>query len=414
MGIGPSSKETTLHHFKDPLIETISKDKEIDFIGIIVEGTPEINNHKLFVAERAGMLIEAMMADGAIVSIDSWGNSHIDFTSVIQAIGEKNIPVVGLSFVGNQASFVVTNKYMDTVIDVNKNEMGIETTVVGENNVVEMDAIKAISILKSKMKKKSLEKNCIVTEEKKIRSLIIKSFKMNNVVLSEKTKTENKTIYLNESKIKDIIEKYEHIENIKINIINPDNHEMYVNSILDFSPIATKVLGKHGEGITHEIIGVKIMLTGSESCGFQAANIGSSEGILKEKVKLNRRGTPSKNDIIIHVDVILSNGYARNRTGIMEAHSACDEIVQEIRQALKEINSELPTEINEYHDVIRIGGLKVVLVKLVSGLGCMYDTGLFPKEPGGYRGCRSIMDLGNMHIAISPNEYRDGVIRSLS
>lgn len=153
MGLGPSSKETTLHHFNDPLIELISNDKEIDFMGIIVEGTPEINNHKQFVARRAGVLMEAMRADGVIVSIDSWGNSHIDFTAVIQAIGERGIPVVGLSFVGNQAQFVVTNRYMDTIIDINKNEAGIETTVVGENNVVEMDAIKAVAILKNKKKK---------------------------------------------------------------------------------------------------------------------------------------------------------------------------------------------------------------------------------------------------------------------
>jgi len=56
----------------------------------------------------------------------------------------------------------------------------------------------------------------------------------------------------------------------------------------------------------------------------------------------------------------------------------------------------------------------VLLVKIVSGLGCMYDTGLFPSEPAGYIGCRSIMDLGNMQVVVSPNEYRDGVIRSLS
>lgn len=414
MGIGPSSKETTLHHFKEPLIELISNDKEIDFMGIIVEGTPEINSHKQFVAQRVGVLMETMRADGVIVSIDSWGNSHIDFTSVIEAIGERGIPVVGLSFVGNQASFVVTNRYMDTIIDVNKNELGIETTVVGENTIVEMDAFKALAILKNKIKKKSPEDVCALIQEKRIRKLFIKSFKIDDVILSEKTIIENKIIYINKNITKNIIKRYEKIDDLKINIIYPGNHDVFINSILDFSPIATKVLGKPGEGITHEITGVKVMLTGVESSGFQAANIGSSEGILREKVKFNRSGTPFEDDIIIHIDVVLAEGEARTKTGIMAAHKACDEIIQEIRENLKDINSSFAVEKNEYYDVIRKGGKKVVLVKLVSGLGCMYDTGLFPKEPGGYIGCRSIMDLGNMQVTISPNEYRDGVIRSLS
>ena len=53
-----------------------------------------------------------MRADGVIVSIDSWGNSHVDFTAVLEALGERNIPAVGLSFVGTEAAFVVTNPYM--------------------------------------------------------------------------------------------------------------------------------------------------------------------------------------------------------------------------------------------------------------------------------------------------------------
>jgi D-proline reductase (dithiol) PrdE len=94
-----------------------------------------------------------MRADGVIVSIDGWGNSNIDFASLIQEVGERGIPVVGMSFVGTQAQFVVTNKYMDTIVDFNKSKEGIETEVVGENNVVELDAKKALAFLKLKIKK---------------------------------------------------------------------------------------------------------------------------------------------------------------------------------------------------------------------------------------------------------------------
>ncbi|HBJ2610287.1 proline reductase [Clostridium botulinum] len=154
MGIGPSTKETTLHHFRDPLVEIVSNDGDIDLLGIIVAGTPQANEEKVFTGQRIGAWAEAMRADGAIVSIDGWGNSNIDFASALEAIGKRGIPVVGMSFVGTQAQFVVTNEFMDTVVDFNKSKAGIETEVVGENNVMSIDAKKALAFLKLKMKRK--------------------------------------------------------------------------------------------------------------------------------------------------------------------------------------------------------------------------------------------------------------------
>ena len=43
----------------------------------------------------------------------------------------------------------------------------------------------------------------------------------------------------------------------------------------------------------------------------------------------------------------------------------------------------------------------------------MYDTHLFPKEPSGVEGGKSIIDMGNMPVILTPNEYRDGIIRSM-
>ena len=74
MGIGPSTKETTLHHFRDPLVEIVSNDGDIDLLGIIVAGTPQANEEKVFTGQRIGAWAEAMRVDGAIVSIDGWGN----------------------------------------------------------------------------------------------------------------------------------------------------------------------------------------------------------------------------------------------------------------------------------------------------------------------------------------------------
>ncbi len=153
MGIGPSTKETSLHHFRDPLLDAVSNDLDVDLMGVMVVGTPQDNSDKYFVGERAAVWAESMRADGVILSVDGWGNSHVDYANTIEQIGNRGIPVVGLSFVGTQASFVVTNKYMDTIVDFNKSAEGIETEVVGENNVDRIDARKALAFLKLKMRK---------------------------------------------------------------------------------------------------------------------------------------------------------------------------------------------------------------------------------------------------------------------
>ena len=49
MGIGPSTKETSLHHFRDPLLDVVSSDEDLDLMGIIIVGTPDDNTDKLLV-----------------------------------------------------------------------------------------------------------------------------------------------------------------------------------------------------------------------------------------------------------------------------------------------------------------------------------------------------------------------------
>lgn len=152
MGVGPSTKETTLHHFRDPLLDVVSNDEDIDLMGIIVVGTPQSNEEKEYVGKRVAVWLEAMRADGTIISVDGWGNSHVDYANTIEEIGIRGIPVVGLSFIGTQAKFVVENQYMDTIVDFNKSKAGIETQTVGENTVEKLDAKKALAFLKLKMK----------------------------------------------------------------------------------------------------------------------------------------------------------------------------------------------------------------------------------------------------------------------
>ncbi len=153
MGIGPSTKETSLHMFRDPLVQVLGEDTDLDFTGIMVVGTPDDNKYKNLVGQRAAAWCEAMRLDGVIISADGWGNSHVDYANTFEEIGKRNIPAVGVTFNGTQAKFVVTNQYMDTIVDINKSVEGIETEVVGENNIDLIDARKAVAFLKLKMRR---------------------------------------------------------------------------------------------------------------------------------------------------------------------------------------------------------------------------------------------------------------------
>ncbi|GCF93015.1 D-proline reductase [Enterococcus florum] len=153
MGIGPSTKETSLHHFQDPLVDLLSQDPDIDFQGVVVVGTPQSNKMKHLVGRRAAAWLEGMRTNGVIASTDGWGNSDVDFANMLEEIGQRDISVIGLKFIGSQAKFVVENSYTEHVLDFNKSEKGIETEVVGENTINHLDAVKALASIKLKMRK---------------------------------------------------------------------------------------------------------------------------------------------------------------------------------------------------------------------------------------------------------------------
>lgn len=153
MGVGPSTKQTTLHHFRDPLVEVLGADTDIDFLGVIVFGSSEIDEEKHFISRRAAIWAEAMRADGVIVSADGWGNHHIDFANAMKELGERGLPAVGVTFQGTVGTFVVQNKYLGHVIDTNKSVDGTETTVLEENVLEPVDARKAAAMLKLLMRK---------------------------------------------------------------------------------------------------------------------------------------------------------------------------------------------------------------------------------------------------------------------
>ena len=46
MGIGTSMKETSLHYYRDPLVEVLSEDQDVNLRGIIIVGSPDKNEDK--------------------------------------------------------------------------------------------------------------------------------------------------------------------------------------------------------------------------------------------------------------------------------------------------------------------------------------------------------------------------------
>ena len=64
MGIGPSTKETSLHHFRDPLVDIVGSDEGIDLMGVLLFGTADDNVDKIRNSTRAAIVAECMRADG--------------------------------------------------------------------------------------------------------------------------------------------------------------------------------------------------------------------------------------------------------------------------------------------------------------------------------------------------------------
>lgn len=149
--IGPASKETSRHYWREPLVTAAMNDEDIDLCGIIFVGSPQVNSEKFYVSKRLGMIVEALDVDGAIITTEGFGNNHIDFASHHEQVGMRGIPVVGMTFSANQGALVVGNKYMKHMIDLNKSKDGIENEILSNNTLCPEDATRALTMIKAVM-----------------------------------------------------------------------------------------------------------------------------------------------------------------------------------------------------------------------------------------------------------------------
>ena len=203
------------------------------------------------------------------------------------------------------------------------------------------------------------------------------------------------------------------IKEIDIRIIMPDEHRQHTNPVMDVIPLATKVLGRVGEGITHTLTGVYVLLTGVDESGRQVCNFGASDGILEEKIAWGRAGTPLQSDMLISFDVVLKEGSWADRPGPEAAHRACDTYCQIFREQIKKFNGYKCAEKHVFQETYEPGKKDVYIVKEVSGQGAVYDTRIFGHEPCGFEGGKSVIDMGCMPALVTPNEFRDGIMRAM-
>lgn len=145
--IGPASKETTRHYFREPLVKMALENEEIDFLGVVIVGSPQANTEKDYVSKRLGMLSQTMNLDGAIITTEGFGNNHIDFASHHEQIGKRGAKVVGVTYSAVQGALVVGNEYMYALVDNNKSMQGIENEILSNNTLCKEDATRALAML---------------------------------------------------------------------------------------------------------------------------------------------------------------------------------------------------------------------------------------------------------------------------
>jgi D-proline reductase (dithiol) PrdA len=252
-----------------------------------------------------------------------------------------------------------------------------------------------------------------VGEKKVIRTLLKKHIKITDAEIGTETSIKDGKITIDGSIVEKAVLEDPLCKKIQLSVIKPEERHIYTETIMDVCPIATKVEGELGSGVTKVADGVVFMLTGVDEDGVQIHEFGSSEGYLDEKMYFGHPGCADENDIIIRCDVVIQKLSGMTRPGPFAAHKCQDYIIQAVRNELKKYDGEVVRE-EVCEDVRRPGNPRVVLVKEIMGQGAMHDNVICPTEPCGILGGQKNVDCGNVPIILTPNQVRDGSIHALT
>ena len=256
----------------------------------------------------------------------------------------------------------------------------------------------------------------VTSTSKTLRSLKRRHFKIENIVFGDETKIEGTTLILRHAHqlCKDAMAGAKLVEDMKVEIITPDDYGRYSETMMDVLPIATKEEGELGSGTTRVLDGVVFVITGIDADGVQIGEFGSSEGEMDKNIMWGRPGAPEKGEIFIKTQVTIKSGANMERPGPLAAHIASDFIMEEIRLALKKAEDNLCVREEDFEQIRRSCKPKIVIVKEVMGQGAMHDNLILPYEPVGTLGAVPNVDLGNLPIVLSPLEVLDGAIHALT
>lgn len=254
-------------------------------------------------------------------------------------------------------------------------------------------------------------------EAKLMRELVTKRYKIDKVEFGDKTEIKGTTLILRHADelCKEAVETQELVEDMKLEIITPADYDKYSETIMDVQPIACKEEGDVGHGISRDLQGVVMVLTGTDANGVQIGEFGSSEGEMSKNIMWGRPGAPEKGEIFIKGQVTVKAGSNMERPGPLAAHKAFDHITEEIRKALKKVDDDsLVVDTIHLKQYRRPGNKKVLIVKEIMGQGAMHDNLILPVEPVGTLGAKPNVDLGNLPIMLAPTEVLDGGIHALT
>jgi len=250
-------------------------------------------------------------------------------------------------------------------------------------------------------------------EKKVIRKLVKRHIKISEAEIGKETSIKDGKITIDKDIVNSAVKEDPLCVSLALDVIHPDERHIYTETIMDICPIATKVEGELGEGVTKVADGVVFMLTGVDEDGVQVHEFGSSEGYLDEKMFFGHPGCADANDIIIRCHAVVKRLTGMTRPGPFAAHKCQDYIVQALREELKKYDGEIVRE-EVCEDVRRKGNPRVVLVKEIMGQGAMHDNILCPNEPCGVLGGQKNVDCGNVPVIMTPNQVRDGSIHALT
>lgn len=410
------TKETVKAHLKDPAIFCCRRTKGLVISEADLEDPTlfdDMQDAGLLTLQDDGLTIEQVLGSTLLHDVEALTPITAADIDAVQNVSVSNpVPVseeVTIKKIDAAVPRIKTTQESDGMIHIEIGKAnaieGLKVDVPVLGNTIGQPAINTST--------EGEKKQDTVGTKRVIRTLVKKHIKITDAEIGDETSIKDGKITIDKHIVDKAVKEDPLCISLTLDVIHPDKRHVYTDTIMDVCPIATKVEGELGEGITKVADGVVFMLTGIDEDGVQIHEFGSSEGYLDEKMFFGHPGCADKNDIIIRCHAVIKRKMGMTRPGPFAAHKCQDYIIQAVRNQLKTYEGEVVRE-ETCEDIRRSGNPRVVLVKEIMGQGAMHDNVICPNEPCGIMGGQKNVDCGNVPIMLTPNQVRDGSIHALT